>query len=127
MRAMKLLAIIAVAVLNPAFAATAVVTYIENDGRVIELCENKVDQFYGNEGSMMAVESREIITGESRQRIDVEDDILRWWKKDGDEWIVIYFKETKTEKRFHSSDVKMIIVDRPWYSNPTIPEYVDPV
>lgn len=126
MRTLKALMIVGSMTFHSAFAEAAVVAYIENEGQFIELCENKVDQLYGDEGSMMAIESPEIATEDNRQRIDPEDVIVRWWKMDGDEWVIIYFKETRIKKSFHRSEVKTIVVDRPWYNEPLIPDIVDP-
>ena len=104
-----------------AVADDFVVIYIENDGRFIELYENKVDELYGPEGSLMAIDGPEILTGENRERIAPEDEIVRWWKNDGDDWIIVYFKETKSEKRFPRSALQIITVDRPWGHDPEIP------
>ena len=127
MPALRILALVFALVISPAFADQHVVTYLQVDGRIIELAENRVDQLYGPAGAMMAIDSPELVTGSNWDRIPVDTMIIRYWLREGDDWIIVYFKETGTEKRFHRSDVKTIFVDRPWYEEPDVPSEVKPV
>ena len=127
MPAFGLLALVFALLISPAFASQHAVTYLEVDGRIIELVESRVDQIYGPESSMMAVDSPELVTGSNRDRIPFDLEIIRYWLREGDDWIIVYFKETGMEKRFHRSEVKTIFVDRPWHEEPDAPPEVKPV
>jgi hypothetical protein len=110
----RLITVLLSFVAGPVMADPVVIFYVENDGNVIELNENVVDKmFRAPTGSMMAVESREILTEGNRDRIPLEDDIVRTWRRDGDEWIEIDIGHQT--KRLPQSAIKMIIVDRPWF------------
>ena len=123
----ELLALVIALVISPAFASQHAVTYLEVDGRIIELAESRVDQIYGPAGSMMAVDSPQLVTSSNRDKIPFDSDILRYWLREDDDWIIVYFKETGMEKRFHRSEVKTIFVDRPWYEEPDEPPEITPV
>ena len=118
------LALFAILLHSPiACADEQVVTYLEYNGKVIELFEIVVDQLFKvPAGSMAAYQMPELLTVESRNRIDEEDQILRTWRRDGDDWIVIDFSELKTSKRFHKSEIKTIFSDRPWTNKPSTTE-----
>ena len=94
-----------------AHADEQVVTYIETNGRLIEL----TDSWYPGrsvKGAMMAVDAKDIATTENYDRIDNSDLVVRPWVHDG-ETILLYYPENGTSRRFKSTDVKSILVDRP--------------
>lgn len=101
-------------VFGPAYADEQVVTYIEYEGRYIELTDSWLPA--GNtDGTMMAIDAKEISTSENYDRLDHTSLAVHPWKQVG-EWVVIYFKSG--EKRFHSSTVITKLVNRPWTNEP---------
>lgn len=101
----------------PVYSDEQVVTYIEANGRLIELTDS---WFPGRsvQGAMMAVDAKDIATTENYDRLDNSDLAVRPWVRDGDH-IIIYYPENGTSRRFKSSDVKSILVDRPWTNERT--------
>jgi len=107
----------------PALADDQVVTYIEYEGRFIELTDSWMP--YGaDDDTLMAVEANQITTSENYDRLDNTGLAVHPWKQVGD-WVVIYFKTG--EKRFASSVVITKIVNRPWINAPASPSRPDPV
>lgn len=102
----------------------AVATYIEQQGRVIELAETPIDQLIGVKGALLALDVPELAERHNQGRDD--DTVVRYWMPEGDEWVRVYFKERRESKRFHRDDVKTRIVDRPWISAPAAPFLPDP-
>lgn len=107
----------------PAFADDQVVTYIEYEGRFIELTDSWMPNGRDDD-TLMAVEAKEIATSENYTKLDNTGLAVHPWKQVGD-WVVIYFKSG--EKRFPSSAVITKIVNRPWVSAPASPALPDPV
>ncbi len=101
---------------SPVFAGDTlrVATYIEYEGRVIELHETQIDQLVGIPGALAAFEDRVLIDKDNVDSLEPGDTIVRVWQRDGDEWIIIHFEERGTTTRFRRSEVKAKIVDRPW-------------
>jgi len=116
MAVIRTLGFVAALACSAAFAndTLQVATYIEFEGRVIELCETQIDKLVGIPGALAAFEDKELIDKYNVDRMPIEDTIVRAWKRDGDDWIVIYFEERGIAKRFRSSEIKIKIVDRPW-------------
>lgn len=99
----------------PAFADEQVVTFIETGGRLIELT-NYLLWGSGIKGAMMAIDAKDMATKENYNRLDNSDVVVRPWVRDGD-FIVIHYLESDTQRRFDGSDVKTILLDRPWISD----------
>ena len=110
--ALTFLILMAIASLR-AHADEQVVTYIETNGRLIELTDSWYPGKTGIIGAMMAVDAKDIATTENYGRLDNSDLVVRPWVREGDS-IILYYPEHGTSRRFKSSDVKSILLDRPW-------------
>jgi hypothetical protein len=99
-----------------------VATYIEYDGGIIELHETQIDQLVGIPGALAAFEDKFLIDKTNVKLLKPGDTIVRVWQRDGDEWIIIHFEELGTTKRFHRSEIKIKVVDRPWIDEAALPE-----
>ena len=99
------------------------VTYLEYDGRFIELTDSWLPYDKVTD-AMMAVEAKQITTSENYDRLDNTGLAVHPWKRDGD-WIIIYFKDGA--KRFPASEVVTKIVNRPWTNAPASVSRPDPV
>lgn len=110
--AKRLVALVLILSSVPVYSDEQVVTYIETGGRLIELTDS---WFPGRsvQGAMMAVDAKDIATTENYGRLDNTDVVVRPWVRDGDH-IILYYPENGTSRRFKSSDVKSILLDRPW-------------
>ena len=110
--ATRLVAFVLILSSVPVYSDEQVVTYIETGGRLIELTDS---WFPGKsvQGAMMAVDAKDIATSENYDRLDNSDLVVRPWVRDGDS-IILYYPENGTSRRFKSSEVKSILLDRPW-------------
>ena len=104
-----------------------VATYVEYQGRIIELAETLIDELVGIPGAMMALDDAFLPEGNNIARLNHDDTVVRAWKWEGDDAIVIYFKEQKRFVRFHRDEVKVRTVDRPWIGPPAPPAELRPV
>lgn len=113
--ATTLVALVSILSSAPVYSDEQVVTYIETGGRLIELTES---WFPGRsvDGAMMAVDAKDIATTENYDRLDNSDVVVRPWKRDGD-YVIIYYLEDGTQRRFNGADVKSILLDRPWIND----------
>jgi hypothetical protein len=102
---------------GPTFAEEQVVTYIFADGRYIELTDSEYFGKTSVTGALMAVDAKVFATTENYSRFDNSDFAVRPWVRNG-EWIEIHYLDRGIVRRFHSSEVKSFIVDRPWKIKP---------
>lgn len=109
-------ALLAALAFLPAFADEQAVTYLEHEGRVIELTAVEFDLATGIPGAMMAVESDELASRENYGRLNNSDMAVRAWVREG-EWCVIHYIPEGTVKRFPLSEIKTRLIDRPWIEN----------
>lgn len=98
---------------GPTFAEEQVVTYIFTEGRYIELTDCEYPGRTSASGVLMAVDAKDFATTENHSRLDNSDVAVRPWVRSG-EWIEIHYIDRGIVRRFHSSEVKSLIVDRPW-------------
>ena len=100
--------------LGPAFADDEVVTYVENEGRFIELTDSLFPGETSIKGAQMAIEDDAISTRANMDRPISPALAIHAWTRDGDDFLV-HFIRAGYIKRYHSNEVKTIVVDR----NPT--------
>ena len=112
----RFLALVFVLCSVPAYSDEQVVTYIETNGRLIELTDSWFPGRSGIKGAMMAVDAKDIATTENYDRLDNTDVVVRPWKRDGDN-IIIYYLESGTQRSFNGAEVKSILLDRPWIND----------
>jgi hypothetical protein len=103
---------------GPTFAEEQVVTYIFTEGRYIELTDCSYPGRTSVSGALMAVDAKDFTTTENFTSLDNSDVAVRPWVRSG-EWIEIHYIYRGAVRRFHSSEVKSLIVDRPWKVEPT--------
>lgn len=113
MKAVRVMAMVAALASALAVADEHASIFIKDNGRFIELTDSWFPAKTGIAGAMMAVDSSEIATGDNYKTADNSTVTVRPWQRDGD-WIIIHFLDQGITKRFHSSEVESIIIDRPW-------------
>lgn len=111
----------------PAYDTLVVVTYVEYRGRVIELAETLIDQLIGIPGAMLALDDAFLPDGDNLAHLNHADTIVRAWKRDGDDAILIFFREQEDFIRFPADAIKVRVIDRPWIEPQPTPDTVKPV
>ncbi len=104
-----------------------VVTYIEYQGRIIELTDFPMDELSILPGVLLAIDSTGIPEASNIDGFDHSDMILREWKRDGDEAIRIFFREDARFIRFPMDRVKVRVIERPWMDPWPEPLTIEPV
>ena len=104
-----------------------VLTYIEYEGRIIELTDISMDELSIFSGVLLAVDSTSVREAGNLEGIADSDAILREWKRDGDDAIRIFFREDARFIRFPMDRVKVRVIERPWMDPWPEPLTVEPV
>ena len=110
-----------------AYDTLVVVTYVEYQGRTIELTEFRMDEFSMLSGVMLAFDNRCLPEANTIVGFDHDATIWREWKRDGDDAILIFFREREDFIRFPADAIKVRVIDRPWIEPQPTPDTVKPV
>lgn len=104
-----------------------VLTYVEYQGRIIELTDISMDEVSILSGVLLAIDNTGVPEASNIDGFDHDDTILREWKRDGDDAIRIFFREDARFIRFPMDRVKVRVIERPWMDPWPEPLTVEPV